>query len=292
MKIIEFIKRNWVYLFLGFIIIVVIVVLLFAPKRSNNGAQEQSDNQNTQENQPIIVYGDTRNGHETHQKIVDAIITHDPLAVFHTGDLVNVGVSTGDWADFDRITKKLREQTKFYPALGNHELNSDLYFKNFDLPGNERWYEVDFGEIYFIVLDSNTSLEVGSEQYSWLEEKLKARKPQELVAAVFHHPSFSSVGHGSDTGLQKTIVPLFEKYDVDIVFNGHNHSYERSFKEPTYYIVTAGGGAPLYDQSSTNIYSQKYFKVNHFCVLEVEDNKIQIEVLDQNSNSIDSFVIE
>ncbi|MCK4236104.1 MAG: metallophosphoesterase [Candidatus Krumholzibacteria bacterium] len=50
-----------------------------------------------------------------------------------------------------------------------------------------------------------------------------------FIAAIFHHPPISTGPHTEDEmGLRKTIVPLFERYGVDVVFNGHDHIYERS----------------------------------------------------------------
>jgi len=57
--------------------------------------------------------------------------------------------------------------------------------------------------------------------------------------------------------VQDALVPLFEQYGVDMVFNGHDHHYERTCpiragqcssaqEGGVVYYVTGGGGAPLY----------------------------------------------
>ena len=41
--------------------------------------------------------------------------------------------------------------------------------------------------------------------------------------------SSSATGNGSDRGIREQWLPLFDKYQVDLVLNGHDHDYERSF---------------------------------------------------------------
>ena len=242
---------------------------------------------------PIIIYGDSRTNHQIHQKIVDEIIKTNPSIVFHTGDLVEDGLNPAQWTTFNEIISDLIKITQFYPALGNHENNSPLYFDNFDLPNNERWYIVEENNLQFIVLDSNSDCSIGSEQYLWLEDDLQnINEDIKFVIVIFHHPPFSTGPHTEDEkGLKQSIVPLFEKYGVDIVFNGHDHDYERSLYNNIYYIVTGGGGAPLYDQARTSPYSQLFRKVYHFCKLSVINDQLIIEVYDIDSSIIDQFTI-
>jgi len=242
---------------------------------------------------PIIIYGDSRTDHQTHQKIVNEIIKVKPSLVFHAGDLVENGSIPDQWVTFNEIVSDLMEIAEFYPALGNHENNSLLYFDNFILPNNERWYSVEKDNLHFIVLDSNSDCNMGSEQYLWLEDDLQnINENIKFVIAIFHYPPFSTGSHDEDEkSLKQTIVPLFEQYRVNIVFNGHDHDYERSLCNNIYYIVTGGGGAPLYDQAQTSSYSQLFIKAYHFCKLFLINNQLIIEVYDIDSNLIDRFVI-
>ncbi|UCF30124.1 MAG: metallophosphoesterase [bacterium] len=241
----------------------------------------------------IVVYGDSRSGHDEHRRIVEGIEHVRPLAVFHTGDLVNEGTDPGDWQIFDGITADLLARTAFYPALGNHERESDLYFDHFDLPGNERWYTVALPPMKFIVLDTESSLAVGSTQYQWLRSQLETADAGDALAAVFHYPPYSTGYHAEDEkGLRKSIVPLFEAYDVDVVFTGHDHDYERSLVNGVVYVVTGGGGGPLRGRSRSSPFSQVFASVYHFCALYVEEGKIMVDVWDSNVNLVDRFEVE
>lgn len=244
--------------------------------------------------QCIVIYGDTRTNHAAHRKVVDAIMRIRPRVVFHTGDLVEDGLNFGHWAVFNGIASSLIKTAEFYPALGNHENDSRLFFENFDLPNNERWYSVEVKSIHFIVLDSNSDITKGSEQYQWLETDLQNIGGRtKFVIALFHHPPFSVGPHGGDEkGLRKTIVPLFEKYGVDMVFNGHTHAYERTLYNHTYYIVTGGGGAPLHDKVRTSSHNQVFIKAHHFCRLTVRDTLLTLCVIDVDLNLIDLVIVD
>ncbi len=241
----------------------------------------------------IVVYGDTRTNHDIHRKVVATIAKSDPVAVFHTGDLVNDGRVASQWDTFNVITAGLRDSTPFYPAIGNHEYNSQLYYDNFELPGNERWYSVTIDGILFIILDSNADTQDGSEQYTWLEGQLEnIGNTTDYVIALFHHPPYSTGPHTEDEkGLRSTFVPLFEQYGVDIAFTGHDHCYERTLHNGIYYIVSGGGGAPLYDQERTSPESLIYETKYHFCRLTVLTDRLKIKAIDTAFVMIDSFSV-
>ena len=265
---------------------ILILIIAFVPFQLTAYADQGSSD-------CIIIYGDSRTSHAIHQKIVNRIMENNPSVVFHTGDLVNNGLNPEDWAMFNKITDGLRETAEFYPALGNHEENSPLFFKNFNLPNNGHWYSVDRQDAHFIILDSNSVLTTDSEQYRWLEDNLKSvDKKTKFVIVIFHHPIFSSTkSHADEKGLMH-IIPLFERYGVNMVFNGHAHNYERFYYNKIYYIVTGGGGAPLHRRSHKAEYSELFRKVYHFCKLSISSNQLTVTAIDINSNVVDEFTVK
>jgi predicted phosphodiesterase len=241
----------------------------------------------------IIVYGDSRTNHEIHKKIVGHMQTFKPQAVFSTGDQVNDGRIPDEWAVFNGIIAPIRKTSEFYPVLGNHERNAELYFKNFQLPGNERWYSVRRGPMIFFMLDSNWLIGPGSNQHAWLEKELQnVPRDVKFVAAVFHHPAVSSGPYPDEKNLQRRLLPLLEKYRVDIVFVGHEHVYERSFKDGITHVTTGGGGAPLHLQLRHNPYGQIFRAVHHFCVLQVTGQTLDVRVYDTELAIVDEFSLK
>lgn len=238
----------------------------------------------------IVVYGDARTQHDIHRKIVGLILAFRPQAVFSTGDQVNDGRVQEEWVVFNEIIAPIRETSEFYPLLGNHERNAELYFKNFQLPGNERWYSVRKGPLLFLMLDSNGLIGPGSNQHAWLEKQLQnVPGDVKFVAAVFHHPVISSGPYPDEKNLRKRLLPLLEKYRVDVVFVGHEHVYERSFKDGITHVTTGGGGAPLHLKLRHNPYGQTFASVHHFCVLRTAGQTLEVRVYDTDMAPIDEF---
>ena len=294
-------KKNWLVGVLFFVLLTALIVFfstgslenLQTSKTANQAQNSQKQNEIYSSTEPVVIYGDTRTGQDIHRKIIEQIIKVNPLAVFNTGDVVENGDNPADWQAFNEITGKLRATVPYYPALGNHDKEAKLYFENFSLPNNERWYAVNYEKIHFIVLDTNLDISIGSKQYQWLENDFKNQPDDTLfTVAIFHHPPFSTGLHQDDEKyLQVSIVPLFENYGMDMVFSAHNHGYERSQVRGIYYIVSAGGGAPLYPQIRTSPYSQKFLETYNFCTLEIAQNHLVFKAYDLNGVLIDQVKI-
>ncbi len=245
------------------------------------------------ETRTFVVYGDSRTNHDTHRKIAELIVKARPEAVFHTGDMVERATSKRDWNAFNEITAIMRANAEFFPAVGTHDDDSDFFFRNFPYLASKRWYSVERGGVHFIVLDCCSKLDPGSPQYNWLEADLKdAENKTEFTAVILHNAIYSSGYHLPEAKLVRDIVPLLERYGVDIVFSGHDHHYERSFRNNIYYIITGGGGAELRGRKRANPYSQVFQKLNHFCLISVSEKEMKIDVYDIDSKLIDSFEVK
>jgi Calcineurin-like phosphoesterase/Purple acid Phosphatase, N-terminal domain/Iron/zinc purple acid phosphatase-like protein C len=240
----------------------------------------------------FIVYGDTRGSWDhwlNTLQVSQAIEKEEPAIVFNTGDLVDEGKNKEDWIDFFAASPFVHNSTLF-PVLGNHENNSRLYFSYFSLPFNERWYSYENGPVHFLALDSNYRFRFRITQYLWLHYELRNNR-QPFTVILFHHPPYSSGSeHGNSTWIQRFWVPIFEQYHVDVVVNGHDHDYERSIVNGVTYIVTGGGGAPLYDvgQSPWTVYSEKTY---HYCVFTVNASILTFEAKKPTGDVFDSFIL-
>jgi len=74
----------------------------------------------------------------------------------------------------------------------------------------------------------------GGAQTAWLERTLAAGRGDpsvDWIIVQMHQCgcSSSATGNGSDLGIRQQWLPLFDRYQVDLVLNGHDHDYERSF---------------------------------------------------------------
>ncbi len=238
----------------------------------------------------FAVYGDSRTGDEAHRKVAASILAARPAAVFHTGDLVQDGTDEKDWKTFNAITADMRARAEFFPTLGNHEKGSEKYFSNFGIPKDYRWYSVERGGVHMAVLDSESDLSAGSPQLAWLEKDLSGAGTP-FVAVMLHTSPYSSGPHGDDRKLKEHLVPLLEKYGVDVVFSGHDHDYERLEVEGVTYVVTGGGGAPLYASKGKREGSRLFSQEFHFVRVCVERGGMTLEARTPDGRMLDRFTV-
>jgi len=210
----------------------------------------------------FAVLGDSGRGNTAQYAVADRLKAIGPDFVLHTGDVI---YPEGEASRFDdryfRPYRDLIAGIPFFLSLGNHDVmtaNGQAYLDAFDLPSNnpertKRYYSFDYGNARFIALDSNEDPGPGGPMYAWLAAEL-ARPRKFWTFAFFHEPPYSSGRHGSNATLRQAWSPLFERARVAIVFNGHDHSYERTVPLRDFdpggpgvmYVVTGGGGGTLY----------------------------------------------
>ncbi|KYK31065.1 MAG: hypothetical protein AYK22_02650 [Thermoplasmatales archaeon SG8-52-3] len=240
----------------------------------------------------FVIYGDSRGVWDNWVNasiVADKIEIEHPYFVLHTGDFVKNGIYIDQWIDFFSISTFIHNST-LYPALGNHEQYGEAYFKYFLLRNNEPWYSFDYGSVHFISLDSNFRNSIKLSQLSWLLKDLKSNN-QPFTIIFFHHPPYSSGNHGSTIYLRFIWGLFFEYFNVDIVFNGHDHCYERGKVKSVNYIVTGGGGAPPYDTGNKwwTVHSEKTF---HYCLISCNNDQLSFNAIKLNGTIFDSFVIQ
>jgi 3',5'-cyclic AMP phosphodiesterase CpdA len=229
-----------------------------------------------------------------HRKIVAAAVTREPDFVLHTGDLVQDGSDTEQWPIFFDIEKELLRRTVFFPSLGNHERNNPQYYEFFDV--RTPYYSFNWGQAHIVVVNSDVGNITADEreaywkrQTQWLEEDLARSQKAEFRFAVFHHPPYTAMARRqSGSPRSREWLPLFEKYKVQAVFNGHDHNYQRHVKNGVQYITTGGGGAPLYpvDKPIPGL-TEKLLSVEHIVDVTVTPGSARIEAVALDGSSIE-----
>lgn len=199
----------------------------------------------------MAVVGDTHSTGGVHARIIREIVGEKPDLLLHTGDLsLRPGKREGDVErDFFRIEGPLLRSVPIYPVLGNHDGNGARFVDLFVRPrgaGEATYYLVRRGALALVALDTNESVEAGSAQGRWLAETLESLAGDAgvvfRIVAMHWGPFDSGSGHGSNLDAREALVPLFERYGVDLVFSGHDHVYERGTVHGVRYVMTGGGG--------------------------------------------------
>jgi calcineurin-like phosphoesterase family protein len=161
-----------------------------------------------------------------------ALLDQFPQAtVFTAGDNAYFQGSANDFRNCYEPTWG-RHKARTRPAPGNHEYESagaSPYFTYFGPnagPAGLGYYSFEAGSWHVVSLNSNVPASIGSAQYEWLLEDLSARNAR-CVAAIWHHPLFSSGTTSGPSPIMRDIWRLLQQHSAELVVSGHEHAYER-----------------------------------------------------------------
>ncbi len=194
----------------------------------------------------FAVYGDCRHSPDVHRHVATSMAMTKPAFVLNTGDLVDDGDDDTLIAQFREITRELRTGRDYLPARGDHEgATSAILRKEFSID-KTYYYDKVIGDCHLFVLDSTNRFE-DKEQLAWLEERAAASKAKHKFA-VFHHPPFMirSERMPEADRIRPIIHPLLVKLKFCAAFCGHQHAFYTTVRDGLRYVVTGGGGAPLW----------------------------------------------
>lgn len=248
------------------------------------------------------ISGDARDSHDVVWPLVQSRMKDAaPMLQLFTGDSIKIphDLAANDYAQWLDGAWKSHPASPggdfalgnhaFYPIGGNHENLQAQWLANFAFPGKGRYqglfFSFDVGPVHVVMIDDgpvSTRMDVrwpGAEQaiLEFLEADLAAanarRDTVPWIIVAHHKGALSTSNHGEDADVKRMrplLLPLWDKYRVDVVINGHDHNYERStpatwsgseivladsLSTGTTHIVCAGAGASGY---STGDGSQPY----------------------------------
>jgi 3',5'-cyclic AMP phosphodiesterase CpdA len=192
---------------------------------------------------------------------------------------------------FEKPYKALLERkVKFYAALGNHDNQENRFYKPWNMNG-ERFYTHKKDNVRFFVLDTDY---LDPKQREWIERELKASSDDWKIV-YFHHPLYSSAErHGSELDLREILEPLFIKYGVSVVFQGHDHIYERTKPQQgiTYFVSGAGGQLRPGDYEKTEFTAAGYDQDQSFMIVEIDKDDMHFQAISRTGKTLDSGVIK
>ena len=163
--------------------------------------------------------------------------------------------------------------------------------------GGRRYYAFARRNVRFFVLDTNT---MDAPQLRWFEDALQQAR-EDWKIAVFHKSPYSSgTVHASNLAVRQAFGPLFEKYGVQLVVTGHDHTFERSvpwrestdrMKQAVTYIVTGGAGAKLYSVRISP-WTARSISKNHYIRVNVSGCVLSHEAVGADAVVFDRFTLD
>ncbi len=256
----------------------------------------------------LVVFGDSGLGGPGQYAVAKAIgaETAAPDLVVIVGDVI---YPPADDASYDprffAPYRALLPPFPFYAVPGNHDyevLAGKPFFDVFTLPRNgppglvpESSYWLERAGVQMIVHDTNQSTAtLRSQSVPWHTEV--ARRPATFRFVFQHHSVYSSGPSYQEQpaeSLRSLLAPLYTATGVDVVFNGHDHLYERT--RPiggVVYVTTGAGGAELYERYHTHAFTAAFCNDRHsYTYVEVRGRTLQLRQTDAEGHGIDAFAI-
>jgi hypothetical protein len=272
----------------------------------------------------FVVLGDSGYASDEQNVIAQNILAEKPAFVIHTGDIVyNPNLDVAPTTSIDLYQRNYfnyyyatMSSAPFFPTPGNHDFGPTLtpYLSVHSLPGDStpvtdlgRYYSYDWGNVHFVSLDAHASLNDAVNgsglMLQWLDNDLRSTK-QFWRVVYFHYPPFAAGVHMNDPQpalVRQYVVPILEKYGVQVALSGHEHSFQRSqpmrksnfvsTNAGTNYISSGGGGAllyPVYDAFPIVAFGRSAY---HYLRVEVTGTQFTFHAIRHDGLEFDTYTI-
>ncbi len=276
----------------------------------------------------FIYFGDAQNNlRSMWSRVIREAHSDAPKAKFiiHAGDLINSAQSDGEWGEWFGAGAWLNAMIPSVPSVGNHEMQkseggksrlSHHWRPQFTLPQDcpegleETCYTLQYQDTLIVSMNSNEKLE---EQVAWLDNVLGKNK-QRWVVLNFHHPIFSTAKDRDNEKLRNLWKPILDKYRVDLVLQGHDHTYGRTGLDTpvaipntignvptgvknvdtftgTVYVVSVSG-PKMYNLSPNTIMKRVAEDTQLYQVIRIDGDKLYYESRTAIGDLYDGFVLE
>ncbi|WP_088831364.1 Ig-like domain-containing protein [Paenibacillus tyrfis] len=228
----------------------------------------------------------------------------DTEFVVQGGDLVEDGFKENEWNMWFNAAQGILMQTTVVPVVGNHEVTgtrkTEDYLAHFNHPQNGidslkgSNFSFDYKNAHFIVLNSEYDFD---QQKEWMRKDLAATDKKWKIVA-FHRGPFGSMYDSEH--IRNTWTPIFDEFQVDLVMNGHDHVYVRTYpmkdKKPvadgegTTYIVGGSSGPKFYQ-----VWAREWQRVTDgeqvqmYIAAEIDGDEMKFVVKTINDRVVDQF---
>ncbi len=271
----------------------------------------------------FLVFGDSGYGSDEQFAIAQRLLAENASLILHVGDIVYVAGTPYGAAPYELYQRRYFDyyaatmsSVPFFPCPGNHDyeaLSGASYMAIHSVPAENvpsadrgRYYSFDWSNVHFVSIDGHLSLEravnAGGPMLRWLENDLRTTR-QFWKVVYLHYPPWGVGPNENDihtSYARQLMTPILETHGVQIVFSGHEHSYQRSqpirqgaFVSPDIgitYFVCGGGGAFLYDFPKKPVVAAGE-KMFHYLRVEVRGGTMTFRVIGADGRQFEQYTL-
>ncbi len=235
--------------------------------------------------------------------------------MIHAGDLVTTANADWQWGEWHEASGWINGMVPSLASPGNHE-----YYKgddgkrhltyqwrpSFVLPENgpdqlkESAYYIDYQGVRFISLDSEAALQdesIMDIQADWFEKVVK-NNPNKWTIVIHHHPLYSTKSGRDNKEWRDKMEPLYIKHKIDMVLQGHDHTYGRGMNLPAgksrklpkgpIYVVSVSG-TKMYDIGLQEWMDRAASNVQLYQAIAINQNKLEYKAYTVTGDLYDAF---
>jgi len=263
----------------------------------------------------FLYLGDAQNDiFSQWSRVIRAAYAEMPKAKFilYAGDLINHAENDTEWHEWFTAGSFIHATIPSLVVAGNHEYARNSlgipyitrhWQAQFNLPHNGLntqkglVYYTDYQNLRIICLNSYWFV---AAQAKWLEEVLEDN-PQQWTIVTLHYPVFSTTGRKNEN-LIRHLKPLFDKYQVDLVLQGHEHTYARgssmsagtdkeTHQAGTVY-VTSVSGPKMYELTHKNGLDRSAENTQLYQIITINQDKLLYKAMMVTGELYDSFELQ
>ena len=267
----------------------------------------------------FVYFGDAQNDIKSMwSRVIREAYSQFPKVDFmlHAGDLVNKPKNDYEWGEWFYAGGWIYGMIPSLATPGNHEYQRDpvtgeriltpYWQPGFAFPQNgpeglkESVYYIDYQGSRIISLNSQQAIldkNMAKMQAEWLE-KILHDNPHPWTIVTMHHPIYSTRYGRDNPWLRKLLQPIFEEYEVDIVLQGHDHTYGRGHNIPTgkkrknpegpVYVVSVSG-PKMYDLGLDAWLERAASNVQLFQWIRVDEEQLRFQAYTATGELYDAF---
>ena len=274
----------------------------------------------------FIYFGDAQNDvRSMWSRVIREAARDAPQAAFmlHAGDLINRAENDADWGEWFQAGGPLHAMIPCIATPGNHEYKvtakiggiptqielSKYWRPMFAFPMNgpekleETTYYIDYQGVRIISLNSNDRHLI---QAAWLE-KVLSENPHKWTIITFHHPLYSTSQRRDNPTIRTAWQAVIDKYKVDLVLQGHDHSYGRTGlmhgentttglakqapDSGTVYVVSVSG-PKQYAAERRPIFRRVAEDTQLYQVIHIEGDQLRYEAHTATGRLYDAFTLQ
>jgi hypothetical protein len=250
----------------------------------------------------FAVIGDSGRGSTAQHEVARQMVRYRaafPFAfVIMLGDNIYEGPASPE--DYRRKFEEpyralLDDGVTFHAVLGNHDDPRQVGYAPFNMHG-ERYYSFAppddlaarlAASVELFAIDSTN---FDSAQARWLDERLAASRANWKICFL-HHPLYTSGRYRGAARLHRWMLEsTFVRHQVDVVFSGHEHIYQRATLQSGVQYFVSGGAGSLRpgDGRRTADIAATYDRDYHFMLIEIDGDELYFQSISRAGVTIDA----